>query len=104
MILNYQEFMRPFLQNAYKAHNNGQVNELKLRNVINQLAEQFNLTDEVHTETQPGGKQSVLENLLAQLIYETSLALLTLKIGRGVLHCRAKEEAALDRVGVDEGT
>jgi restriction system protein len=71
--------MRPFLQNAYKAHNNGQVNELKLRNVINQLAEQFNLTDEVHTETQPGGKQSVLENLLAQLIYETSLALLTLK-------------------------
>lgn len=79
MILNYQEFIRPFLQNAYKAHNNGQVNELKLRNVINQLAEQFNLTDEVHTETKPGGKQSVLENLLAQLIYETFLALLTLK-------------------------
>ena len=52
--------------------------------------------------------------LLASRGYESSypliallwiaLALLTLKIGRGVLHCRAKEEAALDRVGVDEGT
>lgn len=54
--------MRPFLQNAYKAHNNGQVNELKLRNVINQLAEQFNLTDEERTETLPSGRQSVLDN------------------------------------------
>ena len=52
--------------------------------------------------------------LLASRGYESSypliallwiaLALLTLKIGRGVLHCRAKEEAALYRVGVDEGT
>ncbi len=52
--------------------------------------------------------------LLASCGYESSyphiallwiaLALLTLKIGRGVLHCRAKEEVALDRVGVDEGT
>ena len=52
--------------------------------------------------------------LLASRGYESSypliallwiaLALLTLKIGRGVLHCRAKEEAALDRVGVDEGS
>lgn len=52
--------------------------------------------------------------LLASRGYENSypliallwiaLALLTLKIGRGVLHCSAKEEAALDRVGVDEGS
>ena len=62
MIPNYQEFMRPFLQVAYKAHNNGQVNEVKLRDVINQLAEQFNLTDEERTETLPSGKQPVLDN------------------------------------------
>ncbi|EWH04389.1 restriction endonuclease [Pseudoalteromonas lipolytica] len=62
MIPNYQEFMRPFLQIAYKAHNNGQVNEVKLRDVINQLAEQFKLTDEERTETLPSGKQSVLDN------------------------------------------
>lgn len=62
MIPNYQEFMRPFLQIAYKAHHNGQVNEVKLRDVINQLAEQFNLTDEERTETLPSGKQSVLDN------------------------------------------
>ena len=62
MIPNYQEFMRPFLQVAYKAHHDGQVNEVKLRDVINQLAEQFNLTDEERTETLPSGKQSVLDN------------------------------------------
>lgn len=62
MIPNYQEFMRPFLQVAYKAHNNGQANEVKLRDVINQLAEQFNLTDEERTETLPSGKQPVLDN------------------------------------------
>ncbi|WP_417670231.1 restriction endonuclease [Pseudoalteromonas tetraodonis] len=62
MIPNYQEFMRPFLQIAFKAYNNGQVNEVKLRDVINQLAEQFNLTDEERTETLPSGKQSVLDN------------------------------------------
>lgn len=62
MIPNYQEFMRPFLQIAFKAYNNGQVNEVKLRDVISQLAEQFNLTDEERTETLPSGKQSVLDN------------------------------------------
>ena len=62
MIPNYQELMRPFLQVTYKAHNNGQVYEVKLRDVINQLAEQFNLTDEERTETLPSGKQSVLDN------------------------------------------
>ncbi|ENN99061.1 MULTISPECIES: restriction endonuclease [Pseudoalteromonas] len=62
MIPNYQEFMRPFLQIAFKAYNNGQVNEVKLRDVINQLAEQFNLSDEERTETLPSGKQSVLDN------------------------------------------
>ena len=62
MIPNYQEFMRPFLQVAYKAHSNEQVNEVKLRDVINQLAEQFNLTDEERTETLPSGRQSVLDN------------------------------------------
>ena len=62
MIPNYQEFMRPFLQVAYKAHHDEQVNEVKLRDVINQLAEQFNLTDKERTETLPSGKQSVLDN------------------------------------------
>jgi restriction system protein len=62
MIPNYQEFMRPFLQIAYKAHHDEQVNEVKLRDVINQLAELFNLSDEERTETLPSGKQSVLDN------------------------------------------
>lgn len=43
MIPNYQEFMQPLLEIAYLA--NGK--ELKLRDVINQLADKFELSEDV---------------------------------------------------------
>jgi restriction system protein len=58
MIPAYQDFMRPFLEIAHRA--NGQ--EVKLRDVINQLADKFGLTDAEREETLPSGKQSVLDN------------------------------------------
>ncbi|MCG6202306.1 restriction endonuclease [Psychromonas antarctica] len=58
MIPNYQQFMRPFLEIAQSANGN----EVKLRDVINQLAVKFNLTDEEKAETLPSGKQSILDN------------------------------------------
>ncbi|MBH0002885.1 restriction endonuclease [Pseudoalteromonas sp. SWYJZ12] len=58
MIPNYQQFMRPFLEVAHRAHGR----EVKLRDVINELAEQFNLTDEEKTETLPSGRQPILDN------------------------------------------
>lgn len=58
MIPNYQQFMRPFLEVVQA--NNG--NEVKLRDVINQLADTFDLTDEERNETLPSGRQSVLDN------------------------------------------
>ncbi|MFT5716578.1 MAG: restriction system protein [Oleiphilaceae bacterium] len=58
MIPNYQQFMRPFLEIA-KASNG---NEVKLRNVITQLADKFGLSDEERNETLPSGRQSVLDN------------------------------------------
>ena len=58
MIPNYQQFMRPFLEVANAADGN----EVKLRDVINQLAEQFNLSDEEKSETLPSGRQSILDN------------------------------------------
>ncbi|WP_339687722.1 restriction endonuclease [uncultured Pseudoalteromonas sp.] len=58
MIPNYQQFMRSFLQIANDANGN----EVKLRNVINQLADQFGLTDEERSETLPSGRQSILDN------------------------------------------
>ncbi|WP_377110118.1 restriction endonuclease [Pseudoalteromonas sp. R86517] len=80
MIPNYQDFMRPFLQIAYNAHQDGQANEVKLRDVINQLAEQFNLTDEERTETLPSGKQSVLDNRVGWArTYLTKAGLLDVK-------------------------
>lgn len=58
MIPNYQVFMRPFLEVAKAA--NGE--EVKLRDVINQLAELFELSDEERDERLPSGKQTVLDN------------------------------------------
>lgn len=58
MIPNYQQFMRPFLEVALAANGN----EVKLRNVINELADKFNLTEEEKSETLPSGKQSILDN------------------------------------------
>lgn len=58
MIPTYQEFMRPFLEIAHQA--NGK--EVKLRDVINQLADQFCLTEAEREETLPSGKQSILDN------------------------------------------
>ncbi|WJV63197.1 restriction endonuclease [Pectobacteriaceae bacterium C52] len=58
MIPSYQQFMQPFLEIAHNAR--GQ--EVKLRDVINQLANQFGLTEEERVETLPSGKQPVLDN------------------------------------------
>lgn len=58
MIPNYQQFMRPFLKIAEASNGN----EVKLRNVINQLADKFGLSDEERNETLPSGRQSVLDN------------------------------------------
>jgi restriction system protein len=58
MIPNYQQFMRPFLEIAQAADGA----EVKLRDVINQLADKFNLTEVERSETLPSGKQSVLDN------------------------------------------
>lgn len=58
MIPNYQQFMRPFLEIAQAANGN----EVKLRDVINKLADKFNLTEQDKAETLPSGKQSILDN------------------------------------------
>jgi len=58
MIPNYQAFMRPFLEIAEAANGN----EVKLRDVINQLANKFELTEREREETLPSGKQSILDN------------------------------------------
>lgn len=58
MIPNYQQFMRPFLEIANAANGN----EVKLRDVINQLAEHFNLSENEKSETLPSGRQSILDN------------------------------------------
>jgi restriction system protein len=58
MIPNYQQFMRPFLEIAQAANGN----EVKLRDVINELADKFNLSEEEKSETLPSGKQSILDN------------------------------------------
>lgn len=58
MIPNYQVFMRPFLEIAEAASGS----EVKLRDVINQLADRFELTEQEREETLPSGKQSILDN------------------------------------------
>ncbi len=58
MIPSYKQFMRPFLEIAKE----GNRSEVKLRDVINQLADKFNLTAEERTETFSSGKQTVLDN------------------------------------------
>ena len=58
MIPNYQQFMRPFLEIAQAANGN----EVKLRDVINELADKFNLSEEEKAETLPSGRQSILDN------------------------------------------
>lgn len=61
MIPNYQQFMRPFLEIAYQAKQQGE-NEVKLRDVINALADHFQLTEEERSETLPSGRQLVIDN------------------------------------------
>tara|TARA_R110000772_G_scaffold268578_1_gene396575 strand:+ start:5931 stop:6848 length:918 start_codon:yes stop_codon:yes gene_type:complete len=58
MIPNYQQFMRPFLDVAKAANGN----EVKLRDVINELADKFNLTEDEREETLPSGNQRVIDN------------------------------------------
>lgn len=50
--------MRPFLEIAQAANGN----EVKLRDVINELADKFNLSEEEKAETLPSGRQSILDN------------------------------------------
>lgn len=58
MLPNYQQFMRPFLEIAQAADGA----EVKLRDVINQIADQFDLSDDERRETLPSGRQSILDN------------------------------------------
>lgn len=58
MIPSYQAFMRPFLEIAHQAHGN----EVKLRDVINQIADQFGLTEAERNETFSSGKQRIIDN------------------------------------------
>lgn len=58
MIPSYQEFMRPFLEIANQADGK----EVRLRDVINQLADKFCLTEAEREETLPSGKQTILDN------------------------------------------
>lgn len=58
MIPNYQQLMKPLLEIAFKA--NGQ--EVQLRDVINQLADSFELTEKERSETISSGKQRILDN------------------------------------------
>lgn len=53
--------MRPFLEIAYHAKQKGE-NEVKLRDVINALADHFQLTEEERSETLPSGRQLVIDN------------------------------------------
>ncbi|GAA0835703.1 hypothetical protein GCM10009112_27870 [Marinomonas arenicola] len=56
MIPNYQDCMRPFLL----ALQQSTTNEVKLRDVINNIAEHFDLTDAERIEPLPSGKQPIL--------------------------------------------
>ncbi len=58
MIPTYQEFMRPFLEIAHQADGK----EVRLRDVINQLADKFCLSEAEREETLPSGRQSILDN------------------------------------------
>lgn len=56
MIPTYQEFMRPLLEIT----SNG--NEIKIRDAINSLADQFHLTQDERLEKLPSGRVTVLDN------------------------------------------
>jgi restriction system protein len=58
MIPNYQNCMRPFLQ----ALQQSTLNEVKLRDIINSIADHFELTDEERIEPLPSSKQPILDN------------------------------------------
>lgn len=61
MIPNYQQFMRPFLEIAHSDKQQG-LDEVKLRDMINALADKFDLSEEVRSEILPSGKQPILDN------------------------------------------
>ncbi|AWY00769.1 restriction endonuclease [Marinomonas primoryensis] len=58
MIPNYQDCMKPFLLALQKSG----TEEVKLRDIINSIADYFELTDEERVEPLPSGKQSILDN------------------------------------------
>lgn len=58
MIPSYQAFMRPFLEIAHQADGK----EVRLRDVINQLADQFGLSEAEREKTFSSGRQSIVDN------------------------------------------
>jgi restriction system protein len=58
MIPNYQDCMKPFLQ----ALQQSTTNEVKLREIINSIADYFELTDDERVQPLPSGKQPILDN------------------------------------------
>lgn len=58
MIANYQECMKPFLI----ALNGPSAEDMRLRDIINSIADYFELTDEERAEPLPSGKQPILDN------------------------------------------
>ncbi len=55
MIATYQDFMRAFLEIAQRVEGN----PVKLRDVINQLADHFSLIANEREQTLPSGKQRI---------------------------------------------
>lgn len=92
MLPSYQEFMRPFLEIAQQA--NGK--EVKLREVIDQLAEQFNLSEQERQQTLPSGRQTSLDNRVSWAkTYLTKAGLLeTTRRAHFVITSRGKEALA----------
>lgn len=98
MIPNYQQFMRPFLEKANEANGN----EVKLRDVINQLAEHFNLSEEEKSETLPSGRQSILDNRVGWArTYLTKAGLLEVTRRAHFIITPRGKEALLENVDIN---
>ena len=74
--------MRPFLEIAYHAKQQGE-DEVKLRDVINALADHFQLIEEERSETLPSGRQLVIDNRIGWArTYLTKAGLLEATLAR----------------------
>jgi restriction system protein len=75
VIPNDQQFIFPSLEVTQVA-NGG---ELKLRDVINHLAEKFNLAEIEKAETLPSTRQGVLDNCIGWVLEQNRCFLLSLR-------------------------